>query len=229
VGESASPLIAVVDDEPDIRELLRLTLSRAGFRVEGFPDAGSFWRFLEKETPALVLLDLMLPDADGLEVCRALRRRERGAAVPVIMLTAKGAETDKVLGLELGADDYVTKPFSIKELTARVHAVLRRPARDEETKRIEVGPLVIDLEKHEVQADGRLIELTATEFRILQLLATRRGRVLTRNQILDVLWGHEKIVVDRTIDVHIRNLREKLGPAAALLKNVRGVGYKVEE
>jgi len=229
MGEPTAPLIAAVDDEPDILDLLRLGLTRAGFRVEGFPDAGSFWRFLEKETPALVLLDLMLPDTDGLEVCRALRRRDGGAAVPVIMLTAKGEETDKVLGLEIGADDYVTKPFSMKELVARVHAVLRRRERDGETKKIAVGPLVIDLEKHEVRAGGGPVDLTATEFRILQLLASRRGRVLTRDQILDVLWGHEKIVVDRTIDVHIRNLREKLGPAAALLKNVRGVGYKVEE
>ncbi len=228
MGEPAAPLIAVVDDEPDILELLRLGLARAGFRVEGFPDAGSFWRFLEKEAPALVLLDLMLPDTDGLEVCRILRRREGGADVPVIMLTAKSAETDKVLGLEIGADDYVTKPFSMKELVARVHAVLRRRTRDEETKKIVVGPLAIDLEKHEVRAGGGPIDLTATEFRILQLLASRRGRVFTRDQILDVLWGHEKVVVDRTIDVHVRNLREKLGPAAALIKNVRGVGYKVE-
>ncbi len=226
--EPASPMIAVVDDEPDILELLRLGLSRAGFRVAAFPDAGSFWKSLEKETPALVLLDLMLPDADGVEVCRSLRRREGGTALPIIMLTARGTEADKVLGLEIGADDYVTKPFSMKELVARIHAVLRRPDRDGETKTIEFGPLRIDIEKHEVLVEGRPVELTATEFRILQLLASRRGRVLTRDQILDVLWGHEKIVVDRTIDVHIRNLREKLGPAAGLVKNIRGIGYKVE-
>lgn len=228
LGEPASPLIAVVDDEPDILELLRLGLSRAGFRVAVYPDAGSFWKSLDKERPALVLLDLMLPDADGLEVCRNLRRREGGAALPVIMLTAKGTESDKVLGLEIGADDYVTKPFSMKELVARVRAVLRRPDGGGEAEAIEVGPLRIDLEKHEVRVAGRAVDLTATEFRILQLLASRRGRVLSRDQILDALWGHEKIVVDRTIDVHVRNLREKLGPAAGLVKNVRGVGYKVE-
>lgn len=228
MGEPAPPLIAVVDDEPDILELLRIGLSRAGFRVAGFPDAGSFWKALEKEAPALVLLDLMLPDADGLEVCRALRRRDGGAGLPIIMLTAKGAEADKVLGLELGADDYVTKPFSMTELVARVHAVLRRPARDEGSKTIELGPLRIDPEKHVVLVAGRPVDLTATEFRILRLLASRSGRVLTRERILDALWGNEKVVIDRTIDVHIRNLREKLGEAAGLVKNVRGVGYKVE-
>lgn len=222
-------LVAVVDDEPDILELVRLNLTRAGFRVEGFPDAAAFWRFLQKERPDVVILDLMLPDADGLEVCRALRGDERWAGIPVIMLTAKVEETDKVLGLELGADDYVTKPFSVKELVARVHAVLRRPGRQDETKTIALGPLVLDLEKHEVLLEGRPLQLTATEFRILQLLASRRGRVYTRDQILDFLWGHEKAVVDRTVDVHIRNLREKLGPAAGLIKNIRGVGYKVEE
>ncbi len=221
-------LIAVVDDEPDILELVRLSLTRAGFRVEGFPDAGSFWRFLQKDKPDLVVLDLMLPDADGLEVCKIMRRDERWAEIPIIMLTAKGEETDKVLGLELGADDYVTKPFSVKEFVARVHAVLRRPGLKEETKKIVIGPLQLDLQKHEARLEGRSLHLTATEFRLLQLLGSRPGRVYTRDQILDFLWGQEKAVVDRTVDVHIRNLREKLGPAASLIRNIRGVGYKVE-
>jgi DNA-binding response OmpR family regulator len=145
------------------------------------------------------------------------------------MLTARGDESDKVVGLELGADDYVTKPFSVKELVARIHAVLRRPGGGEASRRIVVGALVIDLDKFEVTADGVKVDLTATEFKILQLLASRRGRVFTRDQILDHLWGQEKAVIDRTIDVHIRNLREKLGGAAALIKNIRGVGYKLEE
>jgi two-component system phosphate regulon response regulator PhoB/two-component system alkaline phosphatase synthesis response regulator PhoP len=171
----------------------------------------------------------MLPDTDGLEVCRQIRRSERLAAVPVIMLTARGDESDKVVGLELGADDYVTKPFSVKELVARIHAVLRRPGGSETGPRIVVGPLVIDLEKFEVAAGGERIDLTATEFKILRLLASRKGRVFSRDQILDHLWGNEKAVIDRTVDVHIRNLREKLGEAASLIKNIRGVGYKLEE
>lgn len=220
--------IAVVDDEPDILELLRLNLGRAGFRVESFPDGTGFLRFVRRERPDLVVLDLMLPDVDGLEICRLLRRNEATAAIPVIMLTAKGEEGDKVLGLELGADDYVAKPFSVKELVARVHAVLRRPGRSEASGTIAVGKVVMDLEKHEVTVGGRPVELTATEFKILQLLGSRRGRVFSRDQILDYLWGREKSVVDRTVDVHVRNLREKLGEAAGVVKSIRGVGYKVE-
>lgn len=223
------PLIAALDDEADILELLRVNLKKAGFRFEGFQDADSFYRFLGGEKPDLILLDLMLPDIDGLDVCRFLRKNERLGPVPVIMLTAKGDESDKVLGLGLGADDYVTKPFSVKELVARIQAVLRRQEQAPIAHRIALGPLLIDPDRHEVTRDGRPVDLTATEFKILQILATRRGRVLTRDQILDHLWGHEKAVVDRTVDVHIRNLREKLGSAASLIKNVRGVGYKVEE
>ena len=145
------------------------------------------------------------------------------------MLTAKGDESDKVVGLELGADDYVTKPFSVKELVARIHAVLRRPGGGEPGPRIAVGTLVIDSSKFEVTVAGTKVDLTATEFKILQLLASRKGRVFSRDQILDFLWGSEKAVIDRTVDVHIRNLREKLGEAASLIKNIRGVGYKLEE
>ena len=146
------------------------------------------------------------------------------------MLTAKGEEMDKILGLELGADDYVTKPFSLKELVARVKAVLRRQVQKEETEKIEIGGVVeMDLEKYEVKVNGKKIELTSTEFRILQLLASRKGLVFTRDNILDYLWGHEKAVIDRTVDVHIRHLREKLGKAAHFIKNLRGIGYKLEE
>jgi len=223
------PLIAALDDEADILELLRVNLQKAGFRFEGFQDADALYRFLQREKPDLILLDLMLPDIDGMDVCRYLRKSERLGSVPVIMLTARADESDKVLGLGLGADDYVTKPFSVKELVARIQAVLRRREQKETVRQIAVGPLLIDMDKHEVIRNGQRIDLTATEFRILQLLASRAGRVFTRDQILDHLWGHEKAVVDRTVDVHIRNLREKLGPAASLIKNVRGVGYKVEE
>jgi DNA-binding response OmpR family regulator len=223
------PVIAALDDEADILELLRVSLQKSGYRFEGFQEADALYRYLAREKPSLILLDLMLPDTDGLEVCRQLRRSDELAQIPIIMLTARGDESDKVVGLELGADDYLTKPFSVKELVARIHAVLRRPRGGEAARRIVVGTIVIDLDKFEVTAEGEKVELTTTEFKILQLLASRRGRVLTRDQILDFLWGTEKAVVDRTVDVHIRNLREKLGAAASLIKNIRGVGYKLEE
>jgi two-component system phosphate regulon response regulator PhoB/two-component system alkaline phosphatase synthesis response regulator PhoP len=222
-------VIAALDDEPDILELLKVNLRKAGYRFEGFQEAEDLYRYLAREKPHLVLLDLMLPGTDGLEVCRHIRRTEGLAGIPIIMLTARGDESDKVVGLELGADDYVTKPFSVKELVARIRAVLRRPAEEGPARRLVVGPLVIDLDKFEVTVDGAKVDLTATEFKILQLLASRRGRVFSRDQILDFLWGQEKAVIDRTIDVHIRNLREKLGPAASLVKNIRGAGYKLEE
>jgi len=222
-------VIAALDDEPDILELLNVNLRKAGYRFEGFQEADDLYRYLAKEKPNLIILDLMLPGTDGLEVCRHVRKTEGLADIPIIMLTARGDESDKVVGLELGADDYVTKPFSVKELVARIHAVLRRPAGGDAVRRIVVGPLVIDLDKFEVTVDGAKVDLTATEFKILQLLASRKGRVFTRDQILDFLWGQEKAVIDRTIDVHIRNLREKLGEAASLVKNIRGAGYKLEE
>jgi two-component system phosphate regulon response regulator PhoB/two-component system alkaline phosphatase synthesis response regulator PhoP len=224
-------LIAVVDDEPDIVALIKLHLQKAGFRAEGHSDARSFLGALERRIPDLILLDLMLPDMDGLEICKLLRKREEWAAIPVIMVTAKGEEADKIIGLELGADDYVTKPFSAKELVARVKSLLRRQKGSSESKKIEIaGLLSIEPEKYRVSVRGREVELTSTEFKILTLLASKRGRVFTRDQILDHLWGDEKIVLDRTIDVHIRNLREKLGPqAGGMIKNIRGVGYKLEE
>jgi two-component system phosphate regulon response regulator PhoB/two-component system alkaline phosphatase synthesis response regulator PhoP len=223
-------LIAIIDDEPDILELVSLHLTRAGFVVREFADADGFNAFIETSTPDLIVLDLMLPDTDGLELCKTLKKKDAFAGIPVIMLTAKGEETDKILGLELGADDYVTKPFSPKELVARVKAVLRRQSRKVESKKIEIaGRVLIDLEKFEVTVKGKKIDLTTTEFRVLQLLASRKGCVFTRDNILTYLWGDEKAVVDRTIDVHIRHVREKLGSAATLIKNIRGIGYKLEE
>ncbi len=222
-------VIAALDDEPDILELLKVNLRKAGYRFEGFQEAEDLYDLLGKEKPDLILLDLMLPGTDGLEVCRHIRKTEGFADIPIIMLTARGDESDKVVGLELGADDYVTKPFSIKELVARIHAVLRRPGGGDAARRIVIGHLVIDLDRFEVISGGAKVDLTATEFKILQLLASRKGRVFTRDQILDFLWGQEKAVIDRTVDVHIRNLREKLGPAGSLIKNIRSVGYKLEE
>ncbi len=172
----------------------------------------------------------MLPDMSGLDVCKALKRSDEWRAIPVIMATAKAEETDKILGLELGADDYVTKPFSLKELAARIKAVLRRAEPAPLPSVLEIGAgLVLDAERFEVRRDGVPIDLTSTEFKILRLLASKKGRVFSREQILDELWGNDKIVLDRTVDVHIKNLRDKLGPASRLIKNIRGVGYKVEE
>lgn len=223
-------LIVIVDDEPDILELVDLHLKKAGFRTDGFLNAENFLKFIKIEHPDLIILDLMLPDADGLEICKELKKQGEYSSIPIIMLTAKGEETDKILGLELGADDYVTKPFSPKELVARVKAVLRRQQQREELPRIEPGGLLDILpEKHEVYVEGKKVELTSTEFRILQLLSSKKGWVFTRDQILDYLWGQEKAVVDRTVDVHIKHLREKLGKASSLIKNIRGVGYKLEE
>ncbi len=224
-------LIAVIDDEPDILELVSFHLSKSGFRVKQFSIGEDFIRFLSSASPDLVLLDLMLPDWDGFEICKYLRSKDEFRSIPIIMLTARGTEVDRVLGLELGADDYVTKPFSPRELVARVKAVLRRGMQAKwDVEKIMVGEsLVIDLNRYEVFVDGERVELTSTEFNILKTLASKKGWVFTRDQILDSLWGKEKIVLDRTVDVHIRHLREKLGKAKHLIKNVRGVGYKVEE
>lgn len=225
----SNELIAVIDDEPDILELVSLHLTKHGFKVKSFQNAENFFKFLSSQTPDLIILDLMLPDMDGFEVCKQLKSNEEFKSIPIIMLTARTTEADKVLGLELGADDYVTKPFSPRELIARVKAVLRRKAQDS-GKKIKIGNiLLIDLNKFEVFVENKKIDLTPTEFRILKILASKKGWVFTRDQILDHLWGQEKAVLDRTIDVHIKNLREKLGKAAKFIKNVRGIGYKIEE
>ncbi len=223
--------IVIVEDEPDIVELMTIHLEKVGFAVKSFSGGAGFLRFIEKTAPALVVLDLMLPDIDGLEICKALRRHETLAAVPIIMVTAKGEEMDKVLGLELGADDYMAKPFSPKELVARVKALLRRHGTSEQaSKLVEIGGmLTLDLTKYEVMLQGSRIELTSTEFKILELLSSKKGWVFSRDKILNYLWGDEKAVIDRTVDVHIRHLREKLGEAAHFIKNIRGVGYKLEE
>jgi len=223
-------LIAIIDDEPDIVELVSLHLRREGFQVEGFFEGEAFLNFVEHSIPDLVILDLMLPDTDGFDICRYMKKKDEYASIPIIMLTAKGDETDKILGLELGADDYVTKPFSIKELVARVKAVMRRQKLEDAGETIRVGGnLEIDPAKHEVLFEGKRIELTSTEFKILKFLATKKGWVFSRDQILDYLWGQEKAVVDRTVDVHIKHLRSKLGSAARFIKSIRGVGYKLEE
>ncbi len=223
-------LIAVVDDEPDILELITFNLEKSGFEVKGFENGNGLIGFLKEKTPDLIILDLMLPDIDGLEICKYIRMEEEFSNIPIIILTAKGEETDRVLGLELGADDYVTKPFSPRELVARVKAVLRRGTATKGTKKIKIGDiLIIDPQRYEVFVEGKKIDLTTTEFRILGILSEHKGWVFSREKILEHLWGRDKAVFDRTVDVHIKNLREKLGKAGKFIKNVRGIGYKVEE
>ncbi len=222
-------IIAVVEDEDDIRSVVAACLARERFRVREFADGSSFFAAIARERPDLVILDLMLPDTDGFQVCRILRADRTCASIPVIMLTARDSEVDRVLGLELGADDYVVKPFSPKELAARVKAVLRRATPEVDRPQIDAGGgLVIDTGTLETRLEGRRIELTQSELRILQLLASHPGWVFSREKILDHLWGDQKSVTDRSVDVHVKNLRDKLGGAGKRIVNIRGVGYKLE-
>ncbi|HEX2694871.1 MAG TPA: response regulator transcription factor [Acidobacteriota bacterium] len=223
--------IAVLDDEEDILELLKLHLKNAGFSVAAFSDPERLFAYLRSHAPDLLVLDLMLPGTDGMEVFRLLKASVAWSGIPVIMLTARAAEADRVLGLEMGADDYLTKPFSARELTARVRAVLRRAGETAGSagRRTQIGDaLVIDRDRREVIADGVRLDLTPAEFGILDALASSGGRVLSRDRLLDRLWGDTKVVTDRTIDVHIRNLRRKLGRMGNIIRNIRGAGYKLE-
>ncbi len=222
-------LIFVVDDEPDICELVSFHLKRNGFSSELFFNAKDFLKRFNEKLPDLIVLDLMLPDMDGLDICRIIRKK---SSVPIIMLTAKGSEADRVLGLELGADDYIVKPFSPRELVARIKAVLRRIKGNELEldEEIKVGNILkIYPSRFEVIVEDKKIKLTTTEFKILLILSRKKGFVFTRDQILDEIWGSERFVLDRTVDVHIKHLREKLGPASSFIKSVRGIGYKIEE
>ncbi len=222
-------LIFIVDDELDICELVSIHLKKTGFNAELFLNAADFLKGFNKKKPDLVILDLMLPDIDGLDICRLIRKKSN---IPIIILTAKSDETDRIVGLELGADDYVTKPFSPRELVARVKAVLRRKQwhNFDMDKKINIGDMIcIYPDRFEVFVKGKKIELTTTEFKILLTLCRRKGQVFTRDQILDELWSGKRFVLDRTIDVHIKNIREKLGPASDFIKSVRGVGYKIKD
>lgn len=219
-------LIAIVDDEEDIVELVSTHIEKAGYKTVKFYNGFDFLNFLNKAQPELVILDLMLPDIDGIEICKKIKNNEKFSNIKVIMLTARSDESDRIVGLELGADDYVIKPFSPKELVARVKAVLRR--NKEKDNIIKIGEIKIDTKKMEVYLQDKKVELTTTEFNILLILAGKKGWVLSREQILKNLWGDDKIVIDRSIDVHIRHLRKKLGKAGKYIKNVRGVGYKIE-
>lgn len=220
--------ILVVEDEEDIRELISYNLSREGFRVSSVASGEAALKSAREAVPDLVLLDLMLPGLDGLEVCRQIRANNATAKVPVLMVTAKGEEADVVTGLELGADDYIVKPFSPRVLLARVRAALRRSENKavDPNASISIGGLVINPGRHEVTLDGSLMELTLTEFRMLHLLASRPGWVFTRYQIIEAIHGENYLVTDRSVDVQVVGLRKKLGPAGKLIETVRGIGYR---
>ena len=224
-------LIFVVEDDPDISRLLRHHLESAGYSVRTFPAASSVMTAALKENPSLFLLDVMLPGRDGLDLCRDIRTTRSLAGVPVIFLTAKAGEVDRVLGLELGADDYITKPFSPRELVARMRAVLRRFERELPSERLDVGDLVIDTGAMTLTVRGTIVPTTATEFRLLDYLARHPGRVFTRDQLLDAVWRDTSFVTPRSIDVYVRRLREKIErdpEQPIMLRTVRGAGYRFE-
>ncbi len=222
------PRILVVDDEPEAVELVEFNLRQAGYAVTTAADGAETLKKARSQTPDLVVLDVMLPEMDGFEICKTLRLDPTTAKVPIIMLTAKAAEIDRVLGLELGADDYLTKPFSPRELVLRVKKILQR-GRSEEAESLKFGDLLIDVPRHLVSWRGKKMDLTATEFKLLTVLAQRRGRVQSRDHLLRDVWEYNSLVDTRTVDTHVRRLREKLGPAAKYLDTVRGVGYRFVE
>jgi len=224
------PKILVVDDEPDAVELIEFNLKAAGYEVATATDGEEALKRARSITPQLIILDLMLPEVDGLEVCKILRRDPRTASVPIIMVTAKAGEIDRVLGLELGADDYVTKPFSPRELVLRVKRLLRASQTiEEKPDRIEYKEIILDVSRHQATVKGKSVDLTATEFRLLTVLMQRRGRVQSRDQLLRDVWEYDNLIDTRTVDTHMRRLREKLGPGAKYLDTVRGVGYRFVE
>ena len=226
--------ILIVDDEKDIIELLQYNLEKEGYRISCAYSGEKCLENVKTELPDLILLDLMLPEIDGLDVCKFLKNNPQTSHIPIIMLTAKGEETDIVLGLELGADDYITKPFKVRELLARVKTVLRRtkiniPPLSEEKDLVKFKDLVIDSTKHQVTLKNIPLDLTSTEFNLLKFLASHPGKVFTREQLLDQVWSENSFIVDRAVDVHIRRLRQKLLSASEYIITIRGVGYRFKE
>lgn len=223
-------LIYIVEDDISIQEIESFALSNVGYQVEGFGSAGDFFRAMEKQLPDLILLDIMLPDEDGLSIVRKLRADRETVLVPIIMVTAKTTEIDKVKGLDIGADDYLTKPFGVMELISRVKAMLRRSGGSaEKEKLLKAGVIVLDRERHTVTVDCRPVELTYKEYELLKLLLTNTGIVTTREVILDRIWGTDFEGESRTLDMHIKTLRQKLGEAGGMIKTVRNVGYLLNE
>ena len=222
--------VLIVEDEKDIAELIRYNVERAGYRARVIADGQQALQFIRREPPDVLLLDLMLPGVDGVEICRRVRAETATRGLPIIMVTAKGEETDRVVGLEMGADDYLVKPFSPRELVARLRAVLRRRAEPApEAERIVAGDLAVDHGRHEVTRKGVPIALSAMEFKLLAFLLANRGRAFTREQLLDRVWGQDRFVEPRTVDVHVRRLREKVEADPkhpSLILTVRGLGYR---
>lgn len=226
----AKDFVLIVEDDPDIVELLQYTLEREGYPVLVAQNGEKGLAEARRRKPGLVILDLMLPGLDGLEVCKALKAEDSTKGIPIVMLTAKGEESDIVLGLEFGADDYVKKPFSPRELVARIRTVLRRGRSVVESKtRIELGVVVLDRERHEVTLDGASLPFTRSEFRLLWTLAKHPGRVYTREELVEKLTDGEVVILDRNIDVHVSSIRKKLGEQQSIVATVRGVGYKCVE
>ena len=217
----------IVEDEPDLRDTLIYNFENEGFKVKAFSSGESFLDILQKNKPNLVILDLMLPGLSGLDICRELRSNDNYAGIGVVMLTAKSEEVDRIVGFELGADDYVTKPFSVRELILRVKVLLKKSTENSANEQIlEYGPISMNLEAHDVSVNGQSIILTALEFKLLKHLLKRKGRVQTRDQLLGDVWGYSSEVTTRTVDTHIKRLREKLGKPGELIQTIRGVGYR---
>jgi two-component system, OmpR family, phosphate regulon response regulator PhoB len=232
VSDSRAKRILIVDDEPDVTELVSYHLRGKGFDVETVNDPTRSIGVARTFLPDLVILDVMMPEINGHQICRMLRADQKLKAVPVLFLTAKAEEGDRIQGLEIGADDYVCKPFSPKELVLRVQSILRRTAEPGATPAaalLQVGGIAVDVERHEVSLHGKSIELTATEFKLLKLLMERRGRVQTREHLLINVWNYETEIETRTVDTHVRRLREKLGAEADWIETIRGVGYRFAE
>lgn len=224
--------ILIVDDEEHILELIKFNLEKNGFEVLSSDNGEDCISILESNSVDLLVLDLMLPGMDGIDVCKEIRKIDKLNNLPIIMLTAKGEETDRILGLELGADDYITKPFSVRELVARIKAVLRRTDTKgiDKQKILKLKGITLDTEKHEVTVDGNLVDLTLKEFELLKILIENRGKVLSRNTLLDDIWGFDYFGETRTVDVHIRHLRKKIGDdeTGEYIETIRGVGYKMK-
>ena len=223
-----SQKILLIEDEPDIRKTLEYNIAREGYDVITAPSLSEGRNHLNSSSFSLILLDLMLPDGSGLDLCREIKSDKEKVATPIIILTAKDDEVDKVVGFELGADDYVTKPFSVRELILRIKAVLKRGERKQENLEVQrqFGELLIDVDSHEVFVNEQSITLTALEFKLLRQLVDRRGRVQSRDQLLSDVWGYSADVTTRTVDTHIKRLREKLGSMGKYVQTIRGVGYK---
>tara|TARA_B100000809_G_C15078014_1_gene508585 strand:- start:156 stop:842 length:687 start_codon:yes stop_codon:yes gene_type:complete len=224
--------VLIVEDDPDIIDILSYNLKQADLKVTSVPDGSSALAEVKRRLPDLILLDLMLPKVDGLEVCRLLKSDPETKNVPIIMITAKGEEVDRIVGLELGADDYIIKPFSPREVVLRVRSVLKRSVADfqkEITAKIEANGVIIDIDRRQVNYKGKSINLTATEFDLLSILAKTPGRVFTRNLLMDLVWGQDYYGVDRTVDTHMSRLRRKLGGGGKNLQTVHGIGYRFKE